>query len=139
MANVSTLLDRFVELFNNNQFEEAEQDLAVGASIEEVGTGRRFTPTESTANARAWKGAFPDAKGTITNKIIEGNKGAAEITWRGTNLGLLMGQAPTNKHVSVRSIVVIDTDGSKITRVSHHIDVAGMMAQLGVGAGSAHV
>jgi len=50
-----------------------------------------------------------------------------------------MGQAPTNKHVSVRSIVVIDTDGSKITRVSHHIDVAGMMAQLGVGAGSAHV
>ena len=99
MANVSDLLDRFVELFNNRQFEEAEKDLASGAVSEEIGTGRRLTPQESTANARAWSQAFPDAKGTITNKIIDGNKGAAEITWRGTNKGSLMGQPATGKSV----------------------------------------
>lgn len=139
MANVSELLDRFVDLFNTSQFEEAEKDLAAGAISEEVGTGRRLTPQESTANARAWKQAFPDAKGTITNKIIDGNKGAAEITWRGTNRGSLMGQPPTGKSVTVRAVVVIDTDGSKITRVAHHIDVAGMTAQLGATAGTARV
>ena len=135
MANVSELLDRFVELFNAERYEEAERDFASNGYGEEVGTGRRFTPKEGTANARQWRQAFPDAKGTITSKVVEGNKGAAEIVWRGTNRGSLMGQPATNKAVTVRAVVFLDTDGSKITRASHYIDVAGMMAQLGTGAG----
>ena len=131
MAQVSELLDRFVELFNAGRYEEAEADFAPGGYSEEVGTGRRLTIKEATANARAWKEAFPDARGTITNKIVAGNKGSAEILWRGTNRGSLMGNAPTGKAVEVRAVVVIDTDGSKITRATHYIDVAGMTAQLG--------
>jgi hypothetical protein len=34
----------------------------------------------------------------------------------------------------VRAVVVLETQGGKITRSSHYIDVAGMMAQLGMGA-----
>ena len=131
MAQVSELLDRFVELFNAGRYEEAEADFAPGGYSEEVGTGRRLTIKEATANARAWKEAFPDARGTITNKIVAGNKGAAEILWRGTNRGSLMGNAPTGKSVEVRAVVVIDTDGAKIKRATHYIDVAGMTAQLG--------
>jgi len=131
MAQVSELLDRFVELFNAGRYEEAEADFAPGGYSEEVGTGRRLTIKEATANARAWKDAFPDARGTITNKIVAGNKGAAEILWRGTNRGSLMGNAPTGKSVEVRAVVVIDTDGAKIKRATHYIDVAGMTAQLG--------
>src|SRR5687767_13455912 len=134
MASVSELLDRFVELFNTDQFEESERDFAPGGYGEEIGTGRRLTPPETTANARAWREAFPDAQGTITKKIIDGKSGAAEIVWRGTNKGSLMGQPPTGKSVTVRAVVVIDTDGSAVTRSSHYIDVAGMMAQLGAGA-----
>ena len=132
MATTSELLDRFVDLFNNDRFEEAERDFAPNGYGEEVGMGRRFTPQESTVNARAWRQAFPDARGTITTKIVEGNRGAAEIVWRGTNRGALMGQPPTGKAVTVRAVVIIETDGNKMTRVSHYIDVAGMMAQLGV-------
>ncbi len=95
MANVSELLDRFVDLFNTDRFEEAEKDFAPSGYSEEVGTGRRLTPQEGTANARAWKQAFPDAKGTITNKIIDGNKGVAEIVWRGTHLATRSSGAPT--------------------------------------------
>jgi len=126
MAQVSELLDRFVELFNAGRYEEAEKDFASGAYSEEVGTGRRLTIKEATANARAWKDAFPDARGTITNKIVSGNKGAAEILWKGTNRGSLMGNPATNRPVEVRAVVVIDTDGAKITRSTHYIDVAGM-------------
>jgi steroid delta-isomerase-like uncharacterized protein len=132
MATTSELLDRFVDLFNNDRFEEAERDFAPNGYGEEVGMGRRFTPQEGTANARAWRQAFPDARGTITTKIVEGNRGAAEIVWRGTNRGALMGQPATGKAVTVRAVVIIETDGNKMTRVSHYIDVAGMMTQLGV-------
>src|SRR5919201_231547 len=126
MPSTSELLDRFVTLFNDNRIEEFEQDFAPGGFEEEIGTNRRFTPQESTQSARAWKQAFPDAHGTITNKIVAGNKGAAEIVWRGTNRGPLMGQPATGKSVTVRAVVCMDTDGSKITRASHYIDVASM-------------
>jgi steroid delta-isomerase-like uncharacterized protein len=132
MATTGELLDRFVELFNTDRFEESEQDYAGTGYGEEVGTDRRFTPAEGTANARAWKAAFPDAQGMITSKIVDGNKGAAEIVWRGTNRGPLMGQLATGKAATVRAVVIIETDGAKITRSSHYLDVAGMMAQLGV-------
>jgi steroid delta-isomerase-like uncharacterized protein len=137
MAQVSELLDRFIELFNAGRYEEAEADFAPGGYSEEIGTGRRLTIKEATANARAWKEAFPDARGTITNKIVAGNKGAAEIVWRGTNRGSLMGNPATGRSVEVRAVVVIDTDGAKITRSTHYIDVAGMTAQLGGRAAAA--
>ena len=136
MANTSDLLDRFVQLFNAERFEEGEKDYSAGALVEEVGTNRRLTPQEATQNARAWRQAFPDAHGTITTKIVEGNKGAAEITWRGTNRGSLMAQAPTGKAVTVRAVVVIETNGNAITRSAHYIDMAGLMAQLGLTGGA---
>jgi steroid delta-isomerase-like uncharacterized protein len=135
MATVNELLDRFVELFNAERYEEAERDYAPNGYAEEIGTNRRLTPKEATANARQWKQAFPDARGTITSKIVDGNKGAAEIVWRGTNRGPMMGQPPTNKSITVRAAVFIETDGSRITRSTHYIDVAGLMAQLGAGVG----
>ena len=145
MANVSELMDRFVQLFNASRFEEAEQDFAPGGYAEEIGTGygeeigtgRRFTSQEWTTNSRAWKQAFPDGQGTITRKMIDGKNGSAEIVWRGTNSGSLMGQPPTGKSVNVRAVLVIETNGSAITRASHYIDVAGMMAQLGVASSAA--
>ena len=137
MASVSELLDRFVQLFNASRFEEGEQDFAPGGYAEEIGTGRRLTPQEATANSRGWRQAFPDAQGTITRKMIDGTSGMAEIIWRGTNSGSLMGQPPTGKSVNVRAVVVIETNGSAITRVSHYIDVAGMMAQLGASGAAA--
>ena len=47
-----------------------------------------------------------------------------------------MGMAPTGKSVTVRAVVIIETNGSQITRSAHYIDVAGMMAQLGVTSGA---
>ena len=132
MATTVELLDRFVELFNEGRDEEGERDFAPGGYAEEVGTGRRMTPAEATANARQWRTAFPDARGTITSKIIDGNKGAAEVVWRGTNSGSFMGQPPTGKSATVRAVVVVETDGRQVTRSAHYIDVAGMLAQLGI-------
>ena len=94
-----------------------------------------MTPSESTSSAKAWRAAFPDASGTITSKVVDGNRGAAEIVWRGTNTGPLMGRPATGQAVTVRAMVLIETDGSRISRSAHYIDVAGMMAQLGGNVG----
>jgi steroid delta-isomerase-like uncharacterized protein len=134
MASVSELLDSFVENFNAGRFEGALEDFAPDGVLEEVGTGRRFTPQESVESARAWKAAFPDARGTIERTLIDGDRGAAEIVWTGTNSGPLLGQPPTGKAVTIRAVAVLETAGGKITRARHYLDVAGMMAQLGTGA-----
>jgi steroid delta-isomerase-like uncharacterized protein len=134
MASTSELLDRFVTLFNEGRFEEGERDYAPNGFEEEIGTGGRFTPHEAAASARTWKEAFPDATGTITNTIVDGNRGAAEVVWKGTNRGSFMGQPATGKTVTVRATVVIESDGNRILRAAHYIDVAGMMHQLGVAA-----
>jgi len=134
VATTSELLDRFVGLFNENRIEEWVQDYAPDAYFEEIGTGRRMTPAENGQNARAWQQAFPDARGMITSKVVEGNKGAAEIIWRGTHQGMFFGQPGTGQSVTVRAFIAIESDGSKIKRATHYLDVAGMMAQLGGAA-----
>ena len=137
MASVSELLDRFVEEFNRGRFEAALEDYAEGGIQEEIGTGRRLTPQEAVENARAWKAAFPDAQGTVETKLVDGDRGAAEILWTGTNTGSLMGQPPTGKRVTMRAVVVVETAEGKITRARNYLDIAGLMAQLGAGAASA--
>lgn len=132
MKTTSELLDRFVELFNDDRFDEIPGDYSPGAIAEEIGTHRRVSPEESAEDARAWRKAFPDARGTITTKVVEGNKGAAEIVWRGTNTGPFMGQPATGKPVTVNAVVIIETSGGKTSRSTHYIDIAGMMEQLGV-------
>ena len=46
MATTGELLDRFVELFNDNRLEEGEQDYAAGGYAEELGTNRRLSPEQ---------------------------------------------------------------------------------------------
>jgi len=136
MASVKELLERFVSTFNEGQFEEALSDYAEGGVSEEIGTGRTFTVQQGIENARAWKAAFPDGRGTIETTIIDGNRGAAEVVWQGTNTGSFNGMPPTGKPVQMRAVVVIETNGSRITRSRHYLDVASMMAQLGVTPGA---
>ena len=137
MASVSELLDSFVENFNAGRFEGALEDFAPDGVFEEIGTGRRFAPQESVENARAGKAAVPDARGTIERTLIDGDRGAAEIAWTGTNTGPFMGQPPTGKATTLRTVAVLETAGGKITRARHYVDVAGLLAQLGMGAAPA--
>ena len=136
MADVRGLLEQFVEGFNEGDFERARRDYAEDAVQEEIGTGRTLTVEEGIASARAWKEAFPDARGTIETVIVDGTRGAAEVVWTGTNRGPFNGMSPTNRPVTMRAVVVLETDGSRIMRSRHCLDIAGMMAQLGVGQGA---
>ena len=134
MASASELLDQFVGTFNESQWEAGERLAAPGSLQEEIGTGRRFTPEEGTRNAQAWKAAFPDARGTIENRIVAGNQAAGEVVWTGTNTGPLNGMPPTGKRVQIRAVVTLREEGGRIAFLRHYLDMAGLMAQLGAAS-----
>lgn len=130
--SASELLDQFVSTFNDSNWEASERLAVPGSVSEEVGTGRTLTPQQGTQNAMAWKAAFPDAHGTIENRIVAGNQAAGEVVWTGTNTGALNGMPPTGKRVRIRAVVTLREEGGKIAFLRHYLDIAGMMAQLGV-------
>jgi steroid delta-isomerase-like uncharacterized protein len=135
MANAGELLDQVVGTFNESQWDAGEALWADHGVQEEIGTGRTLDRATSTQNAKGWKAAFPDARGTIENRIVAGNQAVGEIVWRGTNTGPFMGMPATGKPVETRAVMVITEEGGKIARMRHYLDVAGMMTQLGMAPG----
>ena len=132
MANISELLDQWVATFNEARWDDALNLQAEDAIKEEIGTRRRMNRQESLEAAKAWKAAFPDARGSIVHKLAADNEVAGEIVWEGTHRGELNGIPPTGRAVRVEAAVFLQEKGGKIVRARHYIDVAGMMAQLGV-------
>jgi len=132
MATASELLDLWVDTFNAGKPEAFQAHVVPNGVAEEVGTGRRMNVQEATTNAQAWKGAFPDARGVIENRIAAGNQVVGEIIWRGTNTGSLNGMPPTGKVAEIRAAVVLTEQDGKTVHVCHYLDVAGLLTQLGV-------
>ena len=141
MAGAGEILDAVVDTFNQSLWEEADRLWAPNGMEEEVGTNRTFNAQESTENAKAWKAAFPDARGVIENRIVSDHQAAGEIVWTGTHRGPLPGPTgtlpPTGKAIRIRAAMVVTEEGGRMVRLRHYIDVAGIMAQLGVTPGSA--
>ena len=106
-------------------------------TYEELATQRRVVGSQENVEvAKAWKSAFPDSKGTITNVFASGDNVTQEITWQGTQTGPLqgpMGSIPaTGKSVTLKSVQVIRVEGGRAKEMRHYFDLLGMMAQLGV-------
>jgi steroid delta-isomerase-like uncharacterized protein len=135
MANVNELLEQWVATFNEARWEDALNLSAVDSVEEEIGTGRKLNRQEALEAAKGWKAAFPDARGQIASRIISGNQAAGELIWEGTHHGEMSGIPPTGRAVRIQAAVFMEEQSGKISRVRHYIDVAGMMAQLGVTPG----
>jgi predicted ester cyclase len=75
--------------------------------------------------------AFGDMTVTIEETVVEGQSVVVHATWRGTNTGSFMGQAPTGRPVEFQAIVMwrLDDQGRIVHRVAH-IDRSALMAQL---------
>ncbi len=122
----------WVTTFNDGDF-AANRDLIAadgwfGITVPNSGTDRDANERES----RAWKAAFPDARGEITRLLVNGNDVAMEIEWVGTNSGSLMGAPPTNKAVRVNASVFLTARDGEIARLMHYFDLAGCLTQLGM-------
>ena len=103
----------------------------------ETGTGRRVEGVDAYITmCQGWLAAFPDLVGKVTAALEGGNQGAIEIAWTGTNNGPIAmpdGEVPaTGKSISLNSTFWATFNGDKVIEGRHHLDVLGMLQQLGL-------
>ena len=79
-----------------------------------------------------YRNAFPDARYTIEEIIVEGDTVVTSWTATGTHLGELMGIPPTGKRGTVTGISIGRYEGGKLVEEWLNFDALGMLQQLGV-------
>ena len=132
-----TIARNSIEAFNAGDWERARALMTPDGVYDEKGTQRRIQGTDQfIETSRAWKTAFPDARGTITNALASGSMVVLEIMWEGTHTGPLAtpgGEIPASgKRVTLPAVQVLSFAGDKIAETRHYFDMMTMMQQLGV-------
>lgn len=91
------------------------------------------------ASSKVWQTAFPDAKGEVTKQFGAGDDVATEVVYRGTHTGPLAGPTgpiqATGKRIEMSVAVLSTFRNGKIQNERSYFDLAGLMAQLGLGQG----
>ena len=104
---------------------------------QETGTGRRLDGAGAYMSmCEGWLAAFPDIAGKVTSALEGGNEAVVEISWTGTNSGPIAmpdGEIPaTGKSIDLASTYWATFDGDKIVESRHHLDMFGLLQQLGL-------
>jgi steroid delta-isomerase-like uncharacterized protein len=126
-----------IEAFNAGDWDRLAAGVTDDVVHEEPATGRRVQGKDALIELnRGWRGAFPDAAGTITDSFACGDRVALCITWEGTQSGALPlpggGELPaTGKRVTVKGCQIFTVVDGKISESVHYFDLLGMMEQLG--------
>jgi steroid delta-isomerase-like uncharacterized protein len=76
--------------------------------------------------------AFPDARLTIEDMVVEGDKGVMRYTLTGTHKREYMGIPATNKKVKLSVIGIERIAGGKVVEGWERFDTLGFMQQIGV-------
>lgn len=125
-----------IEAFNKADWDQWRKLHTPNILYEEVATGRRMTgPDEILTGLKAWREAFPDLTGTITNLVVGDNEVAAEVEWKGTHRGMLktpFGTIPASDKVNTtKAMLVLEVEKDRIVSDRHYFDFYGMLRQLG--------
>jgi steroid delta-isomerase-like uncharacterized protein len=135
MADTLTVAREDIEAFNAADWDRFKELYADDAVYEEAATGRVYRGPEEIAEANvAWKRAFPDAQGTVTNAGVSDDMVTLEVTWEGTQDGPLAADGqeipPSHNRVMVKAAEIYKFEGDRIKEEHHYFDMLGMMEQL---------
>ncbi len=137
-ADAIALAKQGVDVFNRADWTKTREISTEDVVYVEAATGRSVKGIdEFLAVAKGWKGAFPDAKGTVTSELESGDVAVIEITWSGTQTGPLLTPTgdtipATGKKINIPAVQIVRTANGKVAETRHYFDLMTMMAQLGV-------
>src|SRR2546421_7917399 len=125
-----------VEAFNAGDWDRFRATLTDDSVYDELATQRHLEGQDAILDAnRGWKEAFPDATGRVERAIAGDGTATLEITWEGTQTGLLHMPTgdipPSSRSVAVKAVQVFDIEGDKIRETHHYFDMMGLLAQIG--------
>ena len=133
----AAVLTELIEAFCAKDLERVRAMVDDQIVHSETGTGRRLDGADAyMAMCEGWLAAFPDVAGEVTAALDGGNQAVIEIRWTGTNSGSIVmpeGEIPaTGKSIDLQSSYWATFDGNRIVNSRHHLDVLGMLQQLGL-------
>ena len=86
---------------------------------------------ELRAFAKEFFNGFPDLKAAIVTTVVNGDRGASEWTFAGTQTGDMPNMPASNKRMDLRGMSTYEFESGKIKRKIDYWDVGTMMRQLG--------
>ena len=137
MSNLDTAA-ALLDAFNTQSWDVTRQHASESLTYNEMATGRTTQGVDAwIENSKGWRAAFPNAEGTVVNRVEVGNQVFEEVVWSGTHDGNLMtpdGQTipPTHKSMKTPACMVNTFEDGKLVAVNHYFDMMGMLAQLGL-------
>jgi len=119
------------------KWDDYKSALANNATYEEMATGTRVRGADEYVKAiQKWKRAFPDMRANNVSAKVSGDTVIVELQWEGTHTGSFDGPfgtiAPTNKHGTLKAVVVFRLEKDKIVEARHYFDMLTMLTQLGI-------
>ena len=81
-------------------------------------------------NFRAIFARMPDVQATVEDRIIQGDKIVARMTFAATHTQPMQGIAPTGKRFTLRTIDIWRVENGKLAEHWDIVDTAGLMKQL---------
>ena len=133
----AAVLTEIIDVFCARDLERLRTMIDDQVVYQETGTGRRIEGADAyIALCEGWLAAFPDLVGKVTTGLEGGDQAAIEIAWTGTNGGPIAmpdGDLPaTGKSIDLHSTIWATFNGDKVRDVRHHLDIMGMVQQLGL-------
>ena len=136
MADVREVGAKFVEAFNAHDEARIRQLNAENGVIEAPGDVRLEGREATTEYAMAWLRAFPDARITVHNELVDGEWVTQEFTFEGTHEDTLSspnGDIPaTHKRLQGRAVQIFKVEGDSVTETHLYFDQVQIMRQLGL-------
>jgi steroid delta-isomerase-like uncharacterized protein len=136
MADARQVAAEAVDAFNAHDETRIRGTYTENAVYEAPGDTRVEGPEAITAYAMAWVNAFPDARVTVHNQVVDGDWVADRFTFTGTHDGTLVGPAgdipATNRHVDGRGVQMMRVEDGKIAEFHLYYDQVQLLTQLGL-------
>jgi predicted ester cyclase len=136
MADAREVGAKFVEAFNAHDEERIRQLNAENAIIEAPGDMRAEGREPTTQYAMAWLRAFPDARLTVHNELVDGDWVVQQFTFEGTHEDTLSspnGDIPaTHNRLQGRAVQMLKVEGDSVTETHLYFDQVQVMTQLGL-------
>jgi predicted ester cyclase len=136
MADAREVGAKFVEAFNAHDEERIRQLNAENAIIEAPGDMRAEGREATTQYAMAWLRAFPDARLTVHNELVDGDWVVQQFTFEGTHEDTLSspnGDIPaTHNRLQGRAVQMLKVEGDSVTETHLYFDQVQVMTQLGL-------
>ena len=124
---------RFVdEVLNQGNFAVADELLAPNLIFHFPGSLRAGTRESCKLLITMFREAFPDLHTTIEEQVIEGNTVITCLTFQGTHEEDFQGIPPTREQATFSGIMTLSFIDGKIEENWMHMDMPGLLQQLGM-------